>query len=499
MNLSFWMPALVLSTSLVTAVLIFSLPERHAKWRSSLNLIAAVVKIALVGWMIVGVFAERTYRTRFNLIGDIDFVLHADELSLLFAGLSALLWLLTTIYAMGYMRGTPNRSRFFGFYSLCVASTMGIAMAGNLFTFLIFFEMLTLSTYPLVVHKGSKEALRAGRTYLIYTMSGGAVLLLGIAWLHALVGSADFVETGVLRDTAPELYPALRVIFVLLIAGLGVKAALVPLHGWLPKAMVAPAPVSALLHAVAVVKAGAFGIVRVVYHVFGVEFSQALGVLLPLAILASVTIIYGSLRALQQVDLKKRLAYSTVSQVSYITLGLCLFGPMGTIGGLVHLLHQGIMKVTLFFCAGLFAETLGITKIKDLNGVGRRMPLSSAAFTIGAFGMIGLPPTAGFISKWYLGWGAVEAAMPWAVGVLLLSSALNAMYFLPIVHKLWFGTQPQQWPEERVPAHGIETDPWLLWPAVVTAVFTLGAGMLAAAAWSPLSWAELIAVREYLP
>jgi len=172
---------------------------------------------------------------------------------------------------------------------------------------------------------------------------------------------------------------------------------------------------------------------------------------------------------------------------------------MGTIGGLVHLLHQGIMKVTLFFCAGLFAETLGITKIKDLNGVGRRMPLSSAAFTIGAFGMIGLPPTAGFISKWYLGWGAVEAAMPWAVGVLLLSSALNAMYFLPIVHKLWFGTQPQQWPEERVPAHGIETDPWLLWPAVVTAVFTLGAGMLAAAAWSPLSWAELIAVREYLP
>lgn len=496
---SAWLPILVLATSLVSAVVIFILPDDRNVLRGSFNLLASLVKIALVAIMIIGVYFELNFETRFNLVGDIDFVLRADALSLLFAGLSSLLWLFTTIYAMGYLGGTPNRGRFFGFFSLCVASTMGISMAGNLFTFLIFFEMLTLSTYPLVVHKGSKAALDSGRTYLIYTMAGGAVLLLGIAWLHSLVGAFDFAETGVLRDADPAIYSSLTIIFILLIAGLGVKAAIVPLHGWLPKAMVAPAPVSALLHAVAVVKAGAFGIVRVIYNVYGVEFSQMLNLLLPLAIVAAITILYGSLQAIRQTDLKKRLAFSTVSQVSYIILGLSLFGPIATIGGLVHLLHQGIMKVTLFFCAGLYAETIGVTKIKDLDGAGKRMPLTSAAFTIGAFGMIGIPPTAGFISKWYIGWGAMEANAPWVLAVLLTSSALNAMYFLPIVHRLWFGKAPATWPNEKIPFRRFETNPWLLWPAVVTAAFSIGAGLFAATGWSPLSWAELIAIREYLP
>ncbi|RAK00812.1 proton-conducting transporter membrane subunit [Aliidiomarina maris] len=499
MNINFWLPLMVLATSLVSAIVIFIIPDERNILRGAFNLLAAIVKIAIVAGMIVGVYYQQEFETRFTLIGDIDFVLRADALSLLFAGLSSLLWLFTTIYAMGYLRGTPNRSRFFGFFSLCVASTMGIAMAGNLFTFLIFFEMLTLSTYPLVVHKGSKEALNSGRTYLIYTMAGGAVLLLGIAWLHSVVGAFDFAETGVLRDVDASFYPTLQIIFILLIAGLGVKAALVPLHGWLPKAMVAPAPVSALLHAVAVVKAGAFGIVRVIYNVYGVEFAASLQLLLPLAILASITIIYGSVQAIRQLDLKKRLAFSTVSQVSYIILGLALFGPIATVGGLVHLLHQGIMKVTLFFCAGLYAETIGVKKIADLSGAGQRMPLTSAAFTIGAFGMIGIPPTAGFVSKWYLGWGAMEAGAPWVLAVLLTSSALNAIYFLPIVHKLWFGKAPQQWPAEHIPFKRFETNPWLLWPAIITAAFSIGAGLLAAAGWSPLSWAELIAVREYLP
>ncbi|RUO29961.1 proton-conducting membrane transporter [Aliidiomarina sedimenti] len=496
--MNFWLPLLVLATSLVAALFIFTLPEERHALRGSFNLLAAVVKIALVGWMIIAVANQQTFETRFTLMGDIDFVLRADALSLLFAGLSSLLWLFTTIYAMGYLEGTPQRSRFFGFFSLCVASTMGVSMAGNLFTFLIFFEMLTLSTYPLVVHKGSAEALRAGRTYLFYTIGGGVALLVGIASLHALVGHTEFVETGVLRDVSPDLYPALTAIFVLLIAGLGVKAAIVPLHGWLPAAMVAPAPVSALLHAVAVVKAGAFGVVRVIYNVFGVEFSYQLGVLVPLAAVASFTIIWGSIQALRQSDIKKRLAFSTVSQVSYIILGLSLFGPIGTMGGLVHLLHQGIMKVTLFFCAGIFAETLGITRIRDLNGVGKRMPLTSAAFTIGAFGMIGIPPVAGFISKWYLGWGAMEAGLHWVLGVLLVSSLLNAAYFLPVIYRLWFARPAPEWPDEQIPAGRFETNPWLLLPTVITAAFSLGAGVFAAAAWSPLSWAELIAVREYL-
>ncbi len=247
-------------------------------------------------------------------------------------------------------------------------------------------------------------------------------------------------------------------IFLLLIIGLGVKAALVPLHGWLPQAMVAPAPVSALLHAVAVVKAGAFGIVRVVYDVYGVNFTDQLGLLTGLGIAAAITIIYGSIKALSQDNLKKRLAYSTVSQVSYIALGTAILGPVGTIGGIVHLVHQGIMKITLFFAAGNYAETLGIHKVSEMNGVGRRMPATTLAFSIAALGMIGVPPVAGFVSKWYLGLGALEAGMAaWVMPVLITSSVLNAAYFLPVLYRAWFREPGPAWPAEHIPAARFET------------------------------------------
>jgi multicomponent Na+:H+ antiporter subunit D len=261
--------------------------------------------------------------------------------------------------------------------------------------------------------------------------------------------------------------------------------------------MVAPAPVSALLHAVAVVKAGAFGIVRVVYEVYGIEFAADLDLLLPLAVVASVTIVYGSIRALSQNDLKKRLAYSTVSQVSYIVLGTSLFGPLGTIGGLAHLVHQGIMKITLFFCAGNLAETLHIHRISEMNGVGRRMPWTMVAFTIAAFGMIGIPPMAGFISKWYLGLGALNAGMDWVLLVLVASTLLNAAYFLPILHAAWFRPQQGNWPREA-PRGRLETRAWLLLPPLVTAALTLAAGLFAATTVSPLEWAQLITLREYI-
>jgi multicomponent Na+:H+ antiporter subunit D len=285
-------------------------------------------------------------------------------------------------------------------------------------------------------------------------------------------------------------------LLVLLIAGLGVKAALVPLHGWLPQAMVAPAPVSALLHAVAVVKAGAFGIVRVVYDIFGVDFAAELGVTGPLAVVAAVTIIYGSLRALFQDNLKRRLAFSTVSQVSYIILGVAIAGPVASIGGIVHLVHQGLMKITLFFCAGNLAETLGVHKIREMNGAGRRMPWSMAAFTIGAFGMIGTPPIAGFISKWYLGLGALEAGQYWVISVLIGSSLLNAAYFLPVLHRIWFREPPDAWPAER--NFGNKETAWaLLLPPVVTALLALLAGLMASAWFSPLGWVQFIAQREF--
>ncbi|MGP9798481.1 complex I subunit 5 family protein [Halomonas sp. 86] len=496
-----WLPLTALAASLLAAVIIFVLPEASRRMRTRINLLAAVIKISLVALMVTLVARGEEAVFSFQVVGNIDFVLRADALGVMFAGLSSLLWLCTTIYAIGYLEGTANRKRFFGFFSLCVASTLGIALAGNLFTFLIFYEMLTLSTYPLVVHSGTDKALNAGRIYLRYTLTAGVVLLLGAVLLYSLTGDHSFASERGLGGYLVDHRSLLTFIFALLVGGFAVKAAMVPLHGWLPRAMVAPAPVSALLHAVAVVKAGAFGILRIIYDLYGIELSVELGVTTVLAVAASITIIYGSIRAIAQQELKPRLAFSTISQVSYIVLGVSLVGPFGTIGALAHLLHQGIMKVTLFFCAGIYAEELGIHRIDEMDGAGKRMPLTSLAFTVGAFGMIGLPPVAGFITKWYLGIGAIQADMYWVVAVLVSSSALNALYFLPIVHRLWFRVGPAHgngsWPKNQRLGR-LETHGWLLWPAVFTAVLSIAAGALAGLPFSPLDWATRVAEGEYL-
>ncbi|SEF90879.1 proton-conducting transporter membrane subunit [Billgrantia desiderata] len=497
-----WLPLATLATSLLVVPLIFALPERAWRMRTALNLSAALLKVVLVALMVWGLYQGESYRFSFTVVQGVTFLFQVDALGLMFAGLSSLLWLATTVYAIGYLEDSPNRKRFFGFFSLCVASTIGIALAGNLFTFLLFYELLTLSTYPLVVHRGHAKALDAGTTYLRYTLTGGLVVLLGVVALHVMVGDVTFGEREMLADLGPEAHGLLTVLFLILLLGLGVKAALVPLHGWLPRAMVAPAPVSALLHAVAVVKAGAFGIVRLVYDVYGIGLTYQLGLLTLLAVIATITILYGSMRALAQQELKPRLAFSTVSQVSYIVLGISLFGPFGTVAGLVHLMHQGLMKVTLFYCAGNYAEELGIHRIDQLNGAGRRMPLTSIAFTVGALGMIGLPPVAGFISKWYLGMGAVQANMPWVILVLVASSLLNAAYFLPILYRLWFRPGPAhgvgEWPQERRLGR-FETSGWLLWPTVSTAVLSILAGLLAGLPFSPLDLATFVTAEEYTP
>lgn len=497
MNPDTLLPGAIVLSSLVPGLLIFFLKEGSVRLRTTLNLIGATVKLVLVVWLIWGVYSNHVYETRLTLAPGLELVLSADALSVLFVTLSTALWLVTTVYAIGYLEHSPHRSRFFGFFSLCVSATVGVALAGNLLTFVVFYEVLTLATYPLVAHRGTPDALQGARIYLAYTVAGGALLFTGAAWLYALAGPVTFTTGGMLGPLQDQSHGQLVAIFFLLLAGLGVKAALVPLHGWLPQAMVAPAPVSALLHAVAVVKAGAFGIVRIVYDVYGVSYAEAAGLLAALAVLASVTILYGSVKALTQDGLKKRLAYSTVSQVSYIALGTSLFGPVATIGGLVHLVHQGLMKITLFFCAGNYAETLGIHRVSEMDGVGRRMPWTTLAFTVGALGMIGVPPVAGFVSKWYLGLGAVEAGSDWVLLVLVTSSLLNAAYFFPILFRAWFREPPERWPEEHIPARRLETLAPLLWPPIITAGLALGAGLFAASAVSPLGWATLIARREY--
>ena len=487
----------ILSSSLLCGLVIFFLREENKRFRTFLNLTGAVSKVLLVGWVLIGYFRGESYVFHYTISVDLEFFFRVDGLALLFCVLSSVLWLVTTLYAIGYLEGSEHRRRFFGFFSLCVTASTGIALAGNLVTFFIFYEFLTLATYPLVVHKGTEEALRAGRTYLWYTIGGGTVLFVGVVGLIVLTGSVNFGDTAAITTLAGESGPLLFLLFWVLLLGLGVKAALIPLHGWLPVAMVAPAPVSALLHAVAVVKAGVFGIIRLIYDVYGLDLAVQLGVLPPLAALAAMTILYGSIRALAQNDLKKRLAYSTVSQLSYITLGAAIPGVLATTGALAHLVHQGVMKITLFFCAGIIIETLGLTKISQMAGIGKRLPLTMTAFSIGAMGMIGLPPIAGFISKWYLGLGGLSEGQGWVLAVLLLSSLLNAAYFLPILHTVWFQSPEKPWSApDRILG---ETSLLLLFPALFTAACSLALGLFAAGSWSVLELAQTIAERWYSP
>jgi len=495
-TLLFWLPLAVVLVSALAGIGIFIAGEERQSLRTCLNLLAAVAKIMLVGVMGVAVWSGQPAEFRTALLPGLDLVLRADALSMLFATLSAGLWLVTTVYAIAYLERGADRARFFGFFSLCVTATMGVSMAGNLLTFFIFYELLTLTTWPLVVHSGTRAAFAGARSYLAHTMIGSAIFLVGMVWLYSLTGAQDFIAGGTVGDLGLERPNQLRFIFAMLVIGMGVKAALFPLHSWLPKAMVAPAPVSALLHAVAVVKAGAFGLVRLVEDIFGPELVASLGVGAPLAMLAGFTIVYGSAMALRQHDLKKRLAYSTVSQVSYIILGIAIGGPLATIGGIVHLVHQGVMKITLFFCAGIFANLLGVKRIEDLDGVGSRLPWTSVCFSIGALGMIGLPPISGFITKWYLGAGAVAAGMNWVLGILVASTLLNAAYFLPLLKRIWLHAPPESWPNEQATSRSETIG--MVGSTVVVAALAVAIGLFAGHPLSPLSWVTRI-VAGYFP
>ena len=494
-----WLLLAILFSSLGPGVAIFFLPEHRHGLRTALNLGGAGIKLLLVGVLLLGVRRGEDYAFSLPLLPGIDLVLAADSLSLLFATLSAVLWFVTTVYAIGYLEDSPNRTRFFSFFSLCVTATTGLAMAGDLFTFVIFYEALTWATYPLVVHRGTPEAIQAGRLYLIYTLTAGAALVLGAVWFQVEAGTVAFAPGGVLDMAAVEGAPVRYFsLFLVLLAGVSVKAAFFPVHGWLPIAMVAPAPVSALLHAVAVVKAGAFGVTRLLHSLFGIEVAWEMGAAGMVAGLAAFTIIYGSIRALAQDDLKRLLAFSTVSQLSYIALGVAFLTPMAQAGGLVHLVHQGIMKITLFFCAGVLAQTLEVKKVSQMAGVARRLPLTMLAFSVAALGMIGIPPVAGFLSKWYLGVGALDAGAPWVIPVLLASSLLNAAYFLPVIRTAYFDEpDPDRW-TDRGHSRRFEADWRLVVPTVITALLALLSGLFGGIPWSPLGWAELIVDRRIL-
>jgi len=361
-----------------------------------------------------------------------------EALGMLFALVAGLLWLVTSVYAIGYMRShnEQNQTRFYAAFAIAISCTIGVAFSSNLFTLFLFYELLTLSTYPLVAHAGTPAAKRGGRIYLgILLGTSIGFFLLGILATWFISGSVDFQEGGILAGKLDPAWAGL--LFALFLFGIG-KAAIMPFHRWLPAAMVAPTPVSALLHAVAVVKAGVFTLLKVTIYIFGSDFILSNDVTGGLIWVAAITILLASMIAMTKDNLKARLAYSTVSQLSYITLGAMLASKSALIGASMHIAMHAFAKITLFFAAGAIYVTVHKTLISELNGLGRAMPITFAAFLIGTLSIIGLPPLGGMWSKWYLGLGAVETGQLLLLGVLMISSLLNIAYLLPIPIRAFF-------------------------------------------------------------
>lgn len=431
-------PLAAVLVSLIAAGLIL-LSSRQPNLRETWTIVAALCKFVVVSSMIPTVLSGLYPAvTLLEIAPGISLALKADPLGLSFALSASLLWIFTSFYSIGYMRALEEHSqtRYFASFAVCLSATMGVAFAANLLTFLIFYELLTISTYPLVIHKESAAAISAGRKYLAFLLFAGVALLLAVGVTQMMAGTLDFSAGGVLSPAIGRT--GLLGLFVLFLVGVGTKAGLIPLHSWLPTAMIAPTPVSALLHAVAVVKAGVFGFARVMGFVFGLELATDIGATTLAAAAAAATILIASLLALAQDNLKRRLAYSTISHLSYIILGTVLLTPAGWLGGLFHITTHAAMKITLFFCAGAIYVKTGRENVSDMDGVGRQMPLTMAAFTVGSLGLAGMPPVGGFLSKWFLAQGALESGQPILLAVLLLSGLLNAGYLFPIVVRAFF-------------------------------------------------------------
>ena len=456
---------------LVGALILALIPEENDKSRNSLAVFITVVTASLVVTLFVRALSgDAPVAHLVTLMRWLDISIRVDPVAATFSTLASVLWVFAAMYSTGYMAHEHNRRRYFSFYILSLAATMGIAFSANLFTLYLFYEFLTIFTYPLVIHEGTPTAQAAGRKYIIYSFIGAGFILAGIVMTSGAVGTIAFEAGGIMAaaDSAPHY---LQLIFLCFILGFGVKAAIMPLHDWLPAAMAAPTPVSALLHAVAVVKSGVFGILRAMYSIFGAETMSQLDLGLLMVIIASFTIITASIIALRQDVLKRRLAYSTISQLSYIILGGGLLTMSGMTGSLLHMVNHALLKIILFFCAGAIITVTGKKKISELNGVGTRMPLTMLAFTVGSIGMVGIMPINGFISKLYLLQGSLDSDLIAIVVVLITSAILNALYFFPIVVAAFFRKGSFE------PAQGLEAPLSMLLPICVLALICIVLGV----------------------
>jgi multicomponent Na+:H+ antiporter subunit D len=436
--------------------------------REAYTLVTAALLFGVVFMLVPSVMeGARPATEGFDLLPGLSIQFVIEPLGMIFAMIASTLWIVNSIYSIGYMRENKEKKQtiFYTCFAIAIASTMGIAFAGNLFTLFLFYEVLTLSTYPLVTHKGNDDAKAGGRMYLGILLTTSVVFLLpAVIGTYFIAGTGDFTVGGIIPEgESPYLIAALSVLFIY---GIG-KAAVMPVHRWLPAAMVAPTPVSALLHAVAVVKAGVFSVVKIIVYVFGLDlFSGDATSWVVYA--AGFTVLVASIIALGQDNLKRRLAYSTVSQLSYVVLAAAMATPLAIIGAAMHITAHAFGKITLFFAAGSIYTAAHKTEISQLNGIGKRMPFTMAAFTIGALSMIGVPPTAGFLGKWYILSAAMELKDWFVLFVIFVSTLLNTGYFVPIIYRAFFKA------EDVPPSHEHGEAPWPVVLALsITALGTL--------------------------
>jgi len=461
------MPVLVVLTSAAASILIMLLRDQPDR-REAVSLIAGIIKFFMVITMVPAVREGQVIVCDlFHILPGLNVVFRVDGFSLVFACVSSFLWIFTTLYSIGYMRGLNEhaQTRYYTCFSLTLSAALGVAFSGSLFTLYLFYELVSIFTYPLVMHHEDSEAFAGAKKYIVYLMGAGKLFFLpAIVITYILAGNLDFGPGGILpHDADPTLLIVLYILFIAAIA----KAGLIPLHSWLPSAMVAPTPVSALLHAVAVVKVGVFCVARIIYNVYGPELMQQLHLVLPSAYFASGTILIASMIALTQDNLKARLAYSTVSQLAYIVMGFTLVSMSSMTGGALHIANHAFSKITLFYCAGAIFVATGKKYISQLSGIGRIMPFTMAAFTIGALSMIGIPGTAGFITKWFLGLGALDNNSMLLLIFILTSSLLNAGYFIPVIYRAFF------FKPDPADAHLREAPKIMVVPLSVTACITV--------------------------
>lgn len=434
----------------LAGALLIALAGRWPDLRESVTLVTSVLLLACVLSLLPPVLGgARPSRVFFEVLPGLPIAFVLEPLGMLFALVASGLWIVNSLYSIGYMRGNAeaHQTRFYVCFALALAATMGIALAGNLFTLFVFYEVLTLVTYPLVTHHGTEQARAGGRVYLGLLLGTSTVLLLpALVFVWLLAGTTEFTPGGLL---AGKLGPAgLAALLALCVFGIG-KAALMPFHRWLPAAMVAPTPVSALLHAVAVVKAGVFSVVKVIVYVFGVDTLAGTGAgsaATWLVGVAGFTIVAASGVALGADNLKRRLAYSTISQLAYVVMAAAVLAPLSLVGAVLHIAAHAVGKITLFFAAGAIYTAAHKTEVSQLDGIGRRMPWTMGAFAVASLSMIGLPPAVGFVSKWYMLSGAMAAQQWLAVGVIAASTLLSAGYLLPIVYRAFFRPLPEAEP-----------------------------------------------------